>query len=378
MTKIELESYFKSLDNKSPKTIRYYKKVLFSYFEKYSTLKANNIKNYVKEYAENTQVTYARVFKTYCKYLKSKNKLDISKTEFDKICTLFNKREKTNLKDYPYVKLVGSYLKFKSSLNEKTKLNVEYILAKYFRDFKKIEVNNIQEFISQLAPLSQKLNLRYLKDFVKYLYEYKKIQISQEKYDSIMSIKSAKGDRINEPKEFNYTEYQKIFKRLSGDLGLVTSWFFAWNFGIRPQEIMSLRIEDIDLKKNEIRINQLLKSDKAQREIPFGSKDKDIIMKLIGNRKKGIMVLNGNNKPYKSSSVLTTQFARYTRMYLSDYDPRPHLYDGRYSFCTRMDRLGVPLGSNSVIMGHSRTSTTAGYLSRDKEAAKKLFRSKMC
>jgi integrase len=278
------------------------------------------------------------------------------------------------------------FLQEKTSLASTTKEHYKNIIERYMRAGNPFVVDKLQEFLYPYSPTSYNLYLTIFKQFADFIHIELPKRFNDSDYRRISRLSKRKGGRMKEPREILFEEYQDITLRLSGDLSLKGSWQLAWNFGHRPQEIVFQEIEHIDLQTRKIKIRGKYKTESAKREIDILEQQIFFLEELINERKEGRLILKDYEKniPYSSGQELSSSFSRYIRVYHSDlikqilcdgkYRVALSLYDGRHSFCSRNDRMGIPLGSNSILMGHSNTSTTAKYLERNKTAASKHYK----
>ena len=278
------------------------------------------------------------------------------------------------------------FLEEKSNLASTTKIHYKNIIERYMNSGNPFLDDKLQEFLHPYSPTSYNLYLTIFKQFAEFMHlEFPK-KLDQTVYRRISKLSKRKGGRMKEPREILFDEYTDITLRLGGDISLAGSWELAWNFGHRPQEIVFQEIEYIDLQTRKIKIRGKYKTEAAKREIPILDQQIPFLKELINERKVGRLILKDYETliPYKNGQELSGCFSRYIRTYHSElikqilcsgkYRVALSLYDGRHSFCSRNDRMGIPLGSNSILMGHSNTSTTARYLERNKAAASKHYR----
>lgn len=126
-----------------------------------------------------------------------------------------------------------------------------------------------------------------------------------------------------------------------------------YHFGLRSgqSELLSLKWEDVDLDKGEVRI--YAPKTKTYRTIPIS--DGVFLEKLRERREMAVTpyVVEYNGKQVRS---LKRSFNRAVEAAKLPYPVR--MYDVRHLFATMMLGNGATIGAVSALLGHSRTSTT--------------------
>ena len=130
--------------------------------------------------------------------------------------------------------------------------------------------------------------------------------------------------------------------------------------GIRISELVSLNLEDIDLKEQLIRVKG---KGKKERIVPFGN--------IALTKLKKYLKLRNTKKP-RNSSVFINRTGkrisqRYIQMMLKKYliikgmskDITPHSL--RHSFATHLLSMGADLRTIQELLGHSSLNTTQRY-----------------
>lgn len=159
--------------------------------------------------------------------------------------------------------------------------------------------------------------------------------------------------------------------------------------GMRPGETAALRWEDIDFKKEEIHVqaakesgtNNTIKEPKTEagnRIIPLHAALKPKLQ-AAPRHPSGYVFVTGAGNPQNENSLrrLWTGFKRALDIYMGAEVKRNKItksvlsddlvpYCFRHTFCTDLEKAGVPLNVAKEIMGHSDIQTTANiYTHRD-------------
>lgn len=165
--------------------------------------------------------------------------------------------------------------------------------------------------------------------------------------------------------------------------------------GMRPGETAALRWEDIDFKKEEIHVhaakesgtNSTIKTPKTaagDRIIPLHAELKPKLL-AAPHHPSGYVFVTGAGNPQNENSLrrLWTGFKRDLDIYMGAKVKQNKIevsvvaddlvpYCFRHTFCTDMQKAGVPLNVAKEIMGHSDIQTTANiYTHRDLETLHK-------
>lgn len=160
--------------------------------------------------------------------------------------------------------------------------------------------------------------------------------------------------------------------------------------GMRPGESAALTWADVDFERNEIHIHAAAESGTGAikgpkttagvRDIPIHSQLRPLLLKAKGKPFSPVFpTQRGNIQNSGSIRRLWTGFRRELDIYLgaqvyrnkiiqSVVSPDLTPYCLRHTFCTDLQRAGVPLNVAKELMGHSDISTTANiYTHRDRE-----------
>jgi site-specific recombinase XerD len=155
------------------------------------------------------------------------------------------------------------------------------------------------------------------------------------------------------------TEERQYFDRASKHKDLHDLGRLILNQGARPEEMTTLRKEDVDLERGQIRIRNG-KSAAARRTLDLTTESRQILASRIGSspwifpskRKQGQPILRLNG----AHDRLCTEAARggITLSFV--------LYDFRHTFATRMAQAGIDLATLAAILGHSSIRIVQRYV----------------
>jgi integrase len=154
-------------------------------------------------------------------------------------------------------------------------------------------------------------------------------------------------------------EEREYFKRASRNRNLYDLARLIRNQGMRPEEVLSLRKEDIDLERGQLKIRSG-KTKAARRTLNLTAESRSILAKRCqdpsiwifpSDRKSGkhIVRMNGAHD--------TACAENRTRRALSFV-----LYDFRHTFATEMAQAGVDLATLAAILGHSSIRVVQKYV----------------
>ena len=157
------------------------------------------------------------------------------------------------------------------------------------------------------------------------------------------------------------------FRCSSGRDRLILSLLYS--SGLRVSELVSLRINDIDLQDRTIRIR--------------GKGDKDRIV-LFDENTRNLLEDYLQKRVYESDYLFLNRFGdpltpRYVQMMIKNYARKaginkkvtPHIL--RHSFATHLLKNGVDIRAIQQLLGHSNLSTTQIYTSVDMQTLKNVY-----
>jgi len=201
-----------------------------------------------------------------------------------------------------------------------------------------------------------------------------------------VKVKLPKKNKLN-PLFLNEIEVKKIVKQIDSDV-VKDVVVFAFNTGMRLNEIVNLKWKNIDFEKKVIIVGDedFVTKGKNQRYVPFGEEVERILQRIKNGKTTPSLIL-----PLKNGEKNSFVFAKDNGMaYTGDYfskkfkracrdaglDEAIHFHTLRHSFASNLAQQGVSLYVIKELLGHSSISTTEIYAHLDvgalREAVKKL------
>ena len=211
-----------------------------------------------------------------------------------------------------------------------------------------------------------------LRSFFKYLKQKGKIETNP------MTLISNPKLEKKLPKVISYSDLEVILKALDdgsilGDRNtLILEMLYST--GVRVSELVSIKVEDIDLQEQEIRI---LGKGNKERIVLYGERCRDLIQRYL---KKSYPTLNQKQEPYFFLGVRGHKLnERQVRKIMDDAVLRagtklhisPHVL--RHTFATHMLNEGADLRSVQQLLGHESLSTTTIYTHVSNERLRNVY-----
>ncbi len=285
-------------------------------------------------------------------------------------------------------KQISNFLEF---IKEDKKLS-ENTLQSYRRDivqfedyleenkvnYQKVTEEDMKQYFSHLQQIGKKTstisrNIASIRSFYQFLVRNKKV-----KKDPTDKIQSPKVEK-KAPSVLTSSEIELLLEQpknidLKGirDKAMLE---FAYATGMRVTEIISLNIEDVNLKDGLVSC----KTGSKQRNIPLGSLSLKALADYIENsrpilikdEKVTALFVNTNGKR------LTRQgFWKIVKYYKEQAhitkDITPHVL--RHSFATHLLQNGADLKSIQTMLGHSDISSTQVYMQFQDESIKNIYK----
>ena len=238
--------------------------------------------------------------------------------------------------------------------------------------YHKIKKNDIFKFQSslegQISPRSFARILSALKTFYKFLHMERLIDdivlnevksYPSPKYKKSMPtfLSKEQVEKIVEKINLNENLDDQAKKR---DQAIIMLFFSS---GIRLNELISIKLSDIDFSDNKIKV---FGKGKKQRIVNFDSYTKDLIIQYLKMIEKYPLVkelYNNNlfvdkkNKALKERKVQTIVMNNLKQLSLASYGP----HTLRHSFATHLLNSGVSIKSIQSLLGHESLSSTQIY-----------------
>jgi integrase/recombinase XerD len=267
------------------------------------------------------------------------------------------------------------------SLNtvESYKNDVVYFLEKTKKDIKKINREDIEEYLKRLhssnfstATISRKTSS--LRMF--FLFWVGEGLIKKTPMNNIQSPKMER--RL--PEFLTADEVTRLIDSVNGDfkysLRDKAILELLYGCGLRVSELLNLRKEDIFLKEDFIRVKG---KGSKERIIPIGSKAKKALIKYINEErpildKKNSTFLFLTRRGNKLSRMgMWKRFQKYLAKSGIKKTCTPHTL--RHSFATHLLERGATLRTVQLLLGHSDISTTQIYTHVDRNYLREILSS---
>ncbi len=245
-------------------------------------------------------------------------------------------------------------------------------------NYLKIEEQDVKKYLGYLAQIGKKTstisrNLASIRSFYQFLVREKKVK--KDPTDKIQSPKVEKrAPSILTSQEIELLLEQPKDVDLKGirDKAMLE---FAYATGMRVTEIISLNIEDVNLKEGIV----TCKNGTKQRRIPLGSLSLGALVDYINNARP-LLVKNENEEALfvnTNGKRLTRQgFWKIIKYYKEQAhitkDITPHVL--RHSFATHLLQNGADLKSIQTMLGHSDISSTQVYMQFQDESIKNIYK----
>lgn len=267
-----------------------------------------------------------------------------------------------NKKNTELVEKYIDYLQYNCNFSQKTYMHYKKVLLDFLifienRSLEEISINDFENyFIQKKAKLKNNSKNNYIiiiRKFLFYLVKFEHMNINF--VEKIETLKNKYDIQL----PFSVNEMKLIFKKLENNqcAFIIKLLYFS---AIRVSEVIEIKLEDIDLKNNTIKING--KGDK-QRLIFIPEILKHEVLKQMQNKQKYLLEIE--NKPLKRYSInqMLNDFGIKNNLKFKIY---PHKF--RRSFATHLIELGMDVRELQVYLGHDSILSTEKYivLSKDK------------
>ena len=240
-----------------------------------------------------------------------------------------------------------------------------FLEEKHVTDVENITGEDLQSYViymgeQQFKPATISRNIASIKAFVQFLTEKGMIQ------NNIVSALKAPKIEKKLPDIMTMNEVVVLLEQPSKnnpkELRDKAMLELLYATGIRVSELISLRVEDLNLQMNYI----ICKDKNKERMIPFGAKAKLALEKYVTGARKDMLTETGNNILFVNCSGLPMSrqgFWKIIKYYAKRAgiaaDITPHTL--RHSFAAHLVENGADLRSVQEMLGHSDISTTQVY-----------------
>ncbi len=254
----------------------------------------------------------------------------------------------------------------------------EEYLEKNKMNFLKVKEEAVKEYVKSLEDMNKKSStisrsIASIRSFYQYLLKNKKIKVDPtEKVQSPKIEKKAPSILSSQEIELLLEQPKNIDLKGIRDKAMLE---FAYATGMRVTEIISLKLEDVNIEEGYV----TCKAGGKQRNIPLGKISLNALQEyiekartiIIRDEKVKALFVNMNGK------TLTRQgFWKIVKYYKEQAhitkDITPHVL--RHSFATHLLQNGADLKSIQTMLGHSDISSTQVYMQFQDEGLKNIYR----
>ncbi len=277
-------------------------------------------------------------------------------------------------------KYIKDYLEYIDSIKKYSKytvINYQNDLEKfngYIKDnnIKNITYKDIRGYIAYLYNINESnktitRNISSLRSFFKYLVKNKRIE-----NNPMTLITNPKTDMLL-PHYLKYDEVEKLLMVTSSsnpyDIRDNLIIELLYSTGIRVSELVNIKISDIDLNEESIKV---FGKGKKMRIVYFGDVCKNKIKKYLSirNSNNEYLLLNKRDSKLSDRSVRKI-FEDIIRLNHLDIAFSPHTL--RHTYATHMLNDGADVRTVQELLGHSSVSTTGIYTHVSNEHLRNVY-----
>ena len=248
----------------------------------------------------------------------------------------------------------------------------------YDKQYNKMHEDDIKDYIKYLQKIGKKAStisrcIASIRSF--YQFELKNRKIKNDPTDNIQSPKIEKRvPSILTSNEVSLLLEQPSTTDLKGirDKAMLE---FAYATGMRVTEIISLNIDDVNLKEGYV----VCTNGNKKRTIPLGTISLKAVKDYLNNARNTIIKNENENALFVNinGKRLTRQgFWKIIKYYKEQAhitkDITPHVL--RHSFATHLLQNGADLKSIQTMLGHSDISSTQVYMQFQDEGLKDIYK----
>ena len=278
------------------------------------------------------------------------------------------------------------YLEYEKGYSKKTIINYEldlelfnkYLKENKITDINNIDYNTIRKYLSNLhekkyesSSIARKIST--LRTFFKYNLKEKNIKTNP------MTLISNPKKEKKLPKYLNYEEMEKLLNAIEiekkEDIRDKLIVELLYSTGIRVSELVNIKIKDINIKEEQIRI---MGKGSKERIVLFGTKAKETLKMYMnaykedfqGNINNQNLLINKKREPLTTNKIELIIKDVLKKSALKQ-NISPHTL--RHTFATHMLDSGADLKSVQELLGHENLKTTAIYTHISNERLKHVF-----
>jgi integrase len=191
-----------------------------------------------------------------------------------------------------------------------------------------------------------------------------------------------RGRKSSAGRSLTEAEQDALLEAIKGHRGelFISIMYYC---GLRPSEVAALQWKDIDSEREVITVNKALKKDgtigatksaAGVREVPMPT----TLSALLSQHRKSPFSLvceQANGYHTKSSLRKMWESIKKDMEKRLGYSVNPcRLYDVRHTYCTNLEKQGVPINIACRLMGHSDISVTSKIYTHASDAALEIAR----
>ena len=310
-------------------------------------LDTKNAIYYIDYYVENERIREkVGISKTLAENALRKKQIEIAEGKF------LDKRKLKKIKFNDFVdEYIEIYLKHNRSWPKADACNIKCLKSffggKYLYEINQMTVEKFKtERSEQVSPAGVNRALARLKSI------YNKA-IVWGKFDGKNPVKGVKFLTENN-KRLRYLEKEEISRLLNNcEAHLKPIVITALNTGMRKGEILNLKWQDVDFRRNIIHIYKTKNNEK--REIPMNEMVKTALVKVRKNPNSPYIFNRFNDKPYLN--VRKSFFTALKKSGIIDF----RFHDLRHTFASQLVMSGVDLNTVRELLGHKTLDMTLRY-----------------
>ena len=136
--------------------------------------------------------------------------------------------------------------------------------------------------------------------------------------------------------------------------------FFALLTGLRSKEILTLKVQNVDMKA---RVAHILDSKSGSRSIPLCQPAADLLEPYLHSKKRSDTIFLNAGRPISRVSRTYVRSVEFCRLNdgVSDARDRVVFHTLRHTFASWLVMKGTPIATVSQLLGHSCTKITMRY-----------------
>ena len=289
--------------------------------------------------------------------------------------------------EYYLPEIYEAYLVYRKKVHQtpyRKRKQIKRVLAAFHdylkrnkQDLRTLKIDHIDAFHAKFNPAfalrSQQLYRYYLRGFISYLYHQK----GWLKKDLAPLMKGPPVfTRSKPPKFLRRKQIAEVFANLScltaNDLRTYAMAHLAYFLGLRPQEIVHIRLDDISFKNAELNLED--RKNNIPTKLPLPERVlKAVVAYVIGGRPKSTsqMLFVGHCAPY--GPLVPTRVSTVLSTCLKKVNGKATGYWLRHTYAQNLLEAGASLYDIKEMLGHDHIESTKQYLSIHIEMMRKVL-----